>query len=99
VTTSSDSDEQEAEAVIQEREVAAEPDVATVEEADEDAGGLEEEVEEETEEKESEKIEDRLDQKVSGAGAGTTKRRRGKKKANAKKPSLKIKRSPKSNRR
>jgi hypothetical protein len=60
---SSDSDEQDAEAVVQEREVAAGPDVEVVEEADEEADGHEEEVEEETEEKESEKIEDRLEEK------------------------------------
>jgi hypothetical protein len=76
---SSDADEQD-EAVVQEREVAAEPDVEPVEETDE-AEGLEEEVEEETEEKESEKIEDRLDEKQSNAAAPES--RSGKKKAKA----------------
>ena len=57
IPMSSDSDEQDADALVQEREVAAEPDAQAVEEVEEEAEGHEEEVEEETEEKESEKIE------------------------------------------
>ena len=72
---SSDSDEQD-EAVVQEREVAAEPDAQAVEEVEDEAEGLEEEVEEETEEKESEKIEDRLDQKVRAARVSPEPQRR-----------------------
>ena len=80
------SDNEEEEAVIQEREVAAEPDVKAVEEAEEEVDELEEEVEEETEEKESERIEERLDEKQSGGGANAARTRRGKK---PKKPSAK----------
>ena len=99
IAMSSDNEGEE-DAIVQEREVAAEPDVKAVDEAEEEADELEEEVEEETEEKESEKIEDRLDEKQSSGGKVIAGKRRGKKKVRAKKPSAKkAKRKPKPKRR
>ncbi len=83
---SSGNDELE-EAVVQERQVAAEPEVALAEEAEEATDELEEETEEESEEKESERIEDRLVE-TKGVGRAIKKRRTGsKKKAKAMKTS------------
>ncbi len=78
----------EDEAVVQEREVAAEPDVKPVEEAEEEVDELEEETEDEAEERESEKIEERLDEKPGG-GTVQPRKRSGQRKSKAKKASPK----------
>ena len=90
-------DKQE-EAVIQEREVVASPDVQSVDEKEEEEEELEEETEEESEERESERIEERVDEKVGGITTKSRRSRSGKKIAAPKKPLKKTRRRTKSKR-